>query len=112
MMAQTEKPASPLLDKVVDRWKACGEWLADRPAQIVLTLLACFVVIAVLGLYLATTHNRTDIDTIQNALCNEPGVTYDHEREAQCQTLLTRLLKNPTPQQKARLRQIVREGSP
>lgn len=98
-----------LLDGLAAWWEKCGRWLGHRPAQIIFMLSALVATVLVL-LSLATAfHNKASIEDIQAAFCNG-GQNYDAQQRENCHKLLTQLLKDPTPEQKARIRQIATEG--
>ena len=111
MMAHPEQQQHPVLDRVGDIWERTGGYVGERPLQVIGALVASIIVIIVLGLVVATTSNRADINDIRDALCGAPHETYSVARKAQCQRLLSNLLDNPTPAQRERLRIIVK-GTP
>lgn len=103
-----------MIERIFERGAICWKWLQkslhDRPVQFFMYLTSSFTVAVILGWsLLATNENQSDINTVKLALCNSVGSPDMslHQRK-QCQELFDRLLKNPTPQQVKRLREIVK----
>jgi hypothetical protein len=97
------------MDKASRIWERFGRYFAHRPAQICGLLLGCLILVIVIAVSSITFNNRKDISQIKHAFCNNSGPYTQHERAA-CQHLLDQLLKNPTPEQARRLREIVVRG--
>lgn len=98
------------MERLVDLWENCGRYLGHRPAQIIGIILGGAILIGLLGYSSVTaTSNTTHIENIQNAFCNG-NLTDTVEQQRNCRQLLDRLLKDPTPEQAKRLRELVKEG--
>lgn len=101
---------SHFMNKMADLWERGGHYLGHRPAQIVGIFLGGTILIVLLA-YSSLTANSNEhrIEKIQSAFCNGSAV-YSTIEQKNCRHLLDQLLKNPTPEQARRLRELVKEG--
>lgn len=98
------------IDVLTDTWEATGEWFRRRPVAIIGTLTGAMIFCVLIGyLFVNQNTNQADIRQVQSAFCNG-SAPYDTQTEINCRHLLDQLLKNPTPAQAERLRDIVRES--
>lgn len=98
-----------LLEEAARLWTWVRKILYERPFQFIGYLLAAATLVVVLGYSLATSYeNNNVIDQFQNALCRG-DMPYTPAERVRCRNLLNQLLKDPSPQQRERLREIVKE---
>lgn len=99
-----------LMDKMGVVWLRLSGYFGGRPIQIC-GILAGALILIILLFYSAanTTKNTVTLRDIQNAFCNGDAEVYTKDQEENCQKLLEQLLKNPTPEQRDRLRELVKE---
>lgn len=109
MLSATERTrGSQLIDQFAKVRDAIANYFANRPMQIVGTLAGAALFIGILATSLSAS-NRADLSEVRAAFCNG-DVTYNEAQRENCQKLLDQLLKNPTPDQARRLREIVKES--
>lgn len=102
---------SKTMDLLARIWERCGDWFGHRPIAVIGTLLGAIIFAGAMGFVIVRQNDQqTHIEQVQSAFCNErvDSVT-SAQQEANCRDLLNRLLKNPTPEQARRLRQIIQE---
>lgn len=99
------------MDRLANCWKWMSGVMRDRPVQ--LTLYAVGVVLLAIALTasLVKSHNNeVNIGAIKSVLCAQVPGQSPADRTRDCQRLLDELLRNPTPEQARRLRQIIKDG--
>lgn len=94
-----------VLDRCGHKWEAMGKYMMHRSGTVIGLMLSLIVVVVIA---FSTRQNTTDINEIQGKFCNG-NVAEKYDRVENCQKLLDNLLRNPTPRQAIRLRQIVEE---
>lgn len=95
--------------ELLDGFAPVWEWLSDcfsRRPMFVLALL----VSAVIVLLSAVTFVKTasEVSDVSNAFCNGQKHTFDARQQRNCRALLDQLLRDPTPEQRLRIREIAR----
>jgi hypothetical protein len=105
----TSDPAEQIGERSMKAWNDLGQWMARRPMQMIGTILGLVLTVILVYSALQTKTNEVDISNIQKVFCSAEDTPGPQQRE-NCQKLLDQLLKNPTPQQTARLREIVEEA--
>lgn len=105
------EPGKPdrLLDNGAKLWIRVRTVLAERPAQFIGYMLGSLALLFVGGYLLTTSYtNNNELDKIQRSFC-KGDARYTQEVEKRCHRLLDQLLRNPTPTQTERLREIVKD---
>lgn len=97
------------MSKYGDKWESAGHYFGHRPIQVIGIIIGSVLVIALLAYSsITSTNNSSQLDEVQAAFCNG-SATYNTTQQHNCRQLLDQLLKNPTPEQARRLREIVKE---
>lgn len=97
------------MDYFATCWEALGRYFGHRPLQMIgLFVGAAVVIVALAFSSISTVHNSGRINKVQAAFCNGDA-KFNSTQKMNCRKLLDQLLKNPTPEQARRLREIVKE---
>jgi len=100
---------SNFMDKYSDKWETLGHYFGRRPIQVVGIIIGSVLVIGLLAYSsITSTRNTTELERVQAAFCNGDA-PYNSAQQQNCRKLLDQLLKNPSPEQAKRLREIVKE---
>lgn len=86
-------------------WLKVGDFFKSRPMTIIGVVLGAMIFAGSLGVVLVRQETtNVKVKEIRNAFCNG-----ENPNPQKCQKLFDALLKNPTPDQAKRLKEIVRQ---
>jgi hypothetical protein len=110
LMPDKEDDRHPVIERFARWWEVCGEWLKHRPAQVGLIIVGLAATVLVLLAVAASLSAKTDVGEVRENFCNGQNIAPSSEIQSKnCQKLLDKLLKNPTPAQRKRIQEIARE---
>ena len=95
-----------LLDGFAPYWERIGAFMHRRPTFILAIIVSC-VIVTLAAITVATTAK--EVDTVTSAFCNGQKKKFDQQQMRNCRALLDQLLKDPSPEQRERIKQIARE---
>jgi hypothetical protein len=99
-----------MMDRLAAAWLWVGERFRRRPIAVVGLILGAVIFASGITYVLIEQNNtENDIRKVQDVICNNSG-PYTARVQKNCHHLLDQLLKNPTPQQAKRLKQIIKES--
>ena len=94
------------LDGFAPYYEKLANFMHRRPIFI-LAIIVSSVIVAISAVTFATTAH--EVSTVSNAFCNGQKKEFDEQQMRNCRALLDQLLKDPSPAQRERIKQIARE---
>jgi len=91
------------LDGFAPYWEAMGEFFKRKP-MFVLAIIVSSVIVALAAITFATTAK--EVSDVSNAFCNGQKRDFDDQQKRNCRALFDQLLKDPSPEQKQRIKEI------
>lgn len=106
MKSERRRKLYKWLDGFAPYYEALAEFMHRRPV-FVLAVLVSSIIVAIAAVTFATTAK--EVSSVSNAFCNGQKEQFDEMQRRNCRSLLDQLLKDPSPQQKERIKEIARE---
>lgn len=102
--------SSPLMDRLTTCWQWLGRLFERRPLAVILVVVGALAFAGFMGAILVKQdRQQTRLNDVQRAFCNGDA-PYNKTQQENCRKLLDQLLENPTAEQAAKLRKIVKEA--
>jgi hypothetical protein len=96
--------ARKLLDGFAPVWERLGECLRRRPLFVLTLIISSLVLLFVTLTFINT---ASEVSRVSDAFCNKPVEDFTDKQRRNCQQLFDKMLADPTPTQRARLKEIV-----
>lgn len=87
-------------------WEWLSECFARRPMFILALLVSAVIVVMSAVIFVKT---ASEVSNVSSAFCNGQKEVFDKRQRENCRALFDQLLKDPSPAQKRRIREIARE---
>lgn len=91
------------LDGFAPYWEKLSEFMRRRPV-FMLAMIVSMAIVTLAAITFATTAK--EVSSVSGAFCNGQKEEFDAKQQRNCRALLDQLLKDPSPEQKQRIKEI------